>query len=310
VPLTAGHWYLGVFNAGVGPVDYTIVALEFTNPIPNIITLSNRVPYANTNLGIGAATDFYRFVVSTNAVRAQFEIISPSTNMTLVARWGLPLPTLASFDVISANPGRDDELITLFNYSKPVALVPGQWFLSAVNLSPGPATYTIKASEFSVYATNLVITGWSVGQAGFCITWDSEPGIDYFVQGLTNLTSTNWVTVSPTIRATSFSTTFCLPLPSPIHFLRVAEGLGLNPLLSPISITSIIRNPSGVLLGWTAPTNYTFKVQWTPSIAPPVWNTFTNVLTSTNGNFSFLDNGSQSGGLGGLRFYRLLQLTP
>jgi subtilisin-like proprotein convertase family protein len=310
VVLSPGRWYLGVFNADVGPVDYTIVALEFTNPVPPIITLYNKIPYANTNNGTGAATDYYVYTVSTNAVRAQFEIIGPSTNMTLVARWGLPLPSLASYDYISANPGLDDELITVFNYSKPVALTPGEWFLSAVNLSPGPATYTIMASEFPVYATNLVITGWSVSPTGFCITWDSVPGIDYYVQALTNLSSTTWVTVSHTIRATANSTTFCLPIPSVFHFMRVAEGLALNPYLQQIKITSITRVPGGVVLRWTAPANYTFQVQWTPSLFPANWKSFTNIVTSASGNFLYVDDGSQSGGLAGPRYYRLLQLSP
>jgi hypothetical protein len=63
-----------------------------------------------------------------------------------------------------------------------------------------------------------------------------------------------------------------------------------------------------VLLQWTAPTNLQFNVQWTSFIPSTNWNTFTNVISSTNGNFSFLDDGSQSGGLGALRFYRLRQL--
>ena len=58
-------------------------------------------------------------------------------------------------------------------------------------------------------------------------------------------------------------------------------------------------------LQWLAPTNSQFQVQWTPSLAPPAWSTFTNILTSTNGAFSFLDDGSQAGGLAGRRYYRL-----
>ncbi|MBI3848777.1 MAG: hypothetical protein HY298_04755, partial [Verrucomicrobia bacterium] len=46
--------------------------------------------------------------------------------------------------------------------------------------------------------------------------------------------------------------------------------------------------------------------QWTPSLAPTTWNTFTNIVTSATGNFTFVDDGSQTGGLGATRFYRLL----
>jgi len=75
-----------------------------------------------------------------------------------------------------------------------------------------------------------------------------------------------------------------------------------------VRITSITRSTNGVLLQWTAAANSRFNVQWTPALAPPAWNTFTNLVTSTNTFYSFLDDGSQSGGLGPPRFYRLLQL--
>jgi hypothetical protein len=50
VALAAGRWYLGVFNADFVPVTYTILVTEYTNPVPAIITLTNRIPYFATNL--------------------------------------------------------------------------------------------------------------------------------------------------------------------------------------------------------------------------------------------------------------------
>jgi hypothetical protein len=76
----------------------------------------------------------------------------------------------------------------------------------------------------------------------------------------------------------------------------------------PLLIGSINLTNSGVRLDWTAPTNSQFHVQWTPTLNPPAWSDFTNMLTSTNGAFSFFDDGSQTGGTGQTRFYRLLQL--
>src|SRR5712675_1609045 len=114
--LTPGRWYLGVFNADTKNVDYTIVVTDSTNTLPPIITLFNMIPYTNSNSGVGITNDYYRFVVSTNAVRAQFEINNPSADMTLVARKGLPLPDITSFDLISANPGTTDELIVLYDF--------------------------------------------------------------------------------------------------------------------------------------------------------------------------------------------------
>ena len=61
------------------------------------------------------------------------------------------------------------------------------------------------------------------------------------------------------------------------------------------------------LLQWTAAPTAVFAVQWTPTLSPPNWTTFTTPATSTTGDFSFLDDGSQTGGRGSTRFYRLLQ---
>jgi subtilisin-like proprotein convertase family protein len=308
VALAPGRWYLGVFNADPTNVACTILAAEYTNAFPNVVTLTSGVSYTNNNSGAGDATDYFHYVVTTNALRAQFEIDGPTAPMALVARKGLPLPTLTNYDCLSTNPGPNEQLITLFDFSSPVALTPGDWFISAVNVSGGPVGYTIMATEFAAYGTNVLITSCQALTNSLCLTWTSVPGIHYFVQGKTNLNDTNWVAVSPTIVATDVLTTWCIALPSPCHFFRVSEGLVVTPYVPPLRITSITLGTSGVLLQCIAPINTQYQAQWTPSLAPPAWTSFTNLLTSTNGAFSFLDDGSQSGGLAAPRYYRLQQL--
>ena len=308
VALAPGRWYLGVFNADPASVAYTILATEYTNAFPNIITLTSGVPYPNGNSGAGDATDYYHYVVTTNALRAQFEIDGPTAPMALVARQGLPLPTLTNYDCLCSNPGTNEQLITLFDFSSPVALTPGDWFISAVNLSGGPMSYSIMATEFPAYETNVLIASCQALTNSLCLTWTSVPIIQYYVQGKTNLNDTNWVAVSTTIVATDVLTTWCVPLPSPYQFFRVSEGMVVAPYVPPLNITSITLGTNGALMQWVAPANAQFQVQWTPSLAPSAWTSFTNVLTSTNGTFSFLDDGSQSGGLAGPRYYRLQQL--
>ena len=70
-----------------------------------------------------------------------------------------------------------------------------------------------------------------------------------------------------------------MPLPSPCHFFRVHEGLVLVPVAVPVRIASITMSTNGVLLAWTTPASNQFQVQWTASLCPPAWNTFTNLLT-------------------------------
>jgi len=308
VALSPGRWYLGVFNADIGSVNYTILATELTNQFPNIITLTNAVPFctANTN-GVGSI-DYYRFAVSPGAVRAQFEIDGPTADMTLVARKGLPLPTLSLFDYLSANPGTNDELIVVYDFSSPVPLSPGDWFIAAVPLVPGPVSYCIMALEWGSYGTNLMTTNFAVLNNTFCLTWQSLPGVHYVVEGVAEITSPNWATLSSTITATDYSSTWCVALPSPYHFFRVREGLAINQLAPPLAISSITRTNNGILLRWDGPVNTRYGVQWSPPLAPLAWTSFTNVITSATAQFSFLDDGSQTGGLRGTRLYRLVQL--
>jgi hypothetical protein len=226
VALSPGRWYLGVFNVDVGTVLYTIVAEEFALTAP-IITLTNGIPYFGTAAANGL--DYYRYVVTPNGVRAQFEINGPSGDVTLVARRGWPPPDPVSFDYRSANPGTNDEWILVLDTSAPVPLAAGDWYLTAANLMGTSTSYAIQATEWPVTGQPIAVTGVSVTGTNFCLTWTSLPGAHYFVQGLTDLDNTTWVTVSPTLTATDVLTTWCLPLPSPYHFFRVVEGVVVAP---------------------------------------------------------------------------------
>src|SRR5208283_2596188 len=78
-----------------------------------------------------------------------------------------------------------------------------------------------------------------------------------------------------------------------------------NASTNAIFISSIVATnlggKSGFLLTWFAPSNDLFLVQWTPSLAPVSWGTFTNVVSyntnaftsPANTQFNFFDDGSQ-----------------
>jgi hypothetical protein len=84
-----------------------------------------------------------------------------------------------------------------------------------------------------------------------------------------------------------------------------------------VPIASIVytnlNGTNGFLLTWFAPSNDLFQVQWTAGLAPAGWNTFSNIVSyntnfpasATNSQFNFFDNGTQTGGFGATRFYRL-----
>jgi hypothetical protein len=303
-----GTYWLGVQNTNSFAVTFSIeVNFNLLSGLPAIITLTNGVPYANSNSAAGGATDYYLYTVSTNAARVQFEVDNPSDDVTLVARYGLPLPSLTNFDYLSENPYTNDQLIVVLTNSTPVALAPGDWYLAVVNISGAPVTYSITATEWPTTGRPINVTGTTFTPGDFCITWSSLPGAYYYVQGVTDLTSTNWVTVSPTILATTNTTTYCVTLPSPFNYFQVAEGLAVNNYAPP-PVVSVTHTNGNFLLQWRGPATFSYQVQWTPSLGPPAWNTVTNVITSGDGLFTFLDDGSLTGGLGVMRFYQLIVL--
>jgi hypothetical protein len=93
---------------------------------------------------------------------------------------------------------------------------------------------------------------------------------------------------------------------SEYYSLKVSENLvAPEPARVRLSVTPAT---SGFMLQWIGSLTAQYQVQWAPTLVPPAWNTFTNVVTSTGDSFQFLDNGSQSGGLAGTRFYRVQQV--
>jgi len=82
-----------------------VSAVAVTNANP-VITLTNLVPYFATNSAATNLWDYYRYNVSTNAFGVQFEVLNPSGDVTLLARYGLPLPTMGNYNSISTNAAR------------------------------------------------------------------------------------------------------------------------------------------------------------------------------------------------------------
>jgi subtilisin-like proprotein convertase family protein len=308
IPLAPGPWYLGIFNVDVTNVLLTAQVTDYTNPVPPMVSLNRGISYAATNSGPSNNIDYYHYVVEPGAVRAQFEIDGPSGNMTLLARRGLPLPSLSSFDYRSTDPQPGDQLITVFDSSSPVPLAPGDWFLAAVDNSAGPVGYSILANDWSGYGTNLTLLDPVEATNEFCFNWLTLPGVRYFVQAKTNLSDATWSTLGP-VTATDISTNFCLPLPSPWHFFRVGQGLAPSTFVGHPSIASINVATNVVQLQWSYPVYSRFQVQWSPALAPASWQNVPTIITPNAGLCTFIDDGSQTGGLAPTRFYRL-QLLP
>jgi len=299
------RYYLAIENSNTVNVTYSILVDFDLRASPLLVALTNGVRHCTVN-PMPLSLDHYYFQVSTNARRAQFALLNPSGDLTLLLRRGLP-PALTLFDYDSANPGSSHEVITVFDYSQPVPLTPGDWYVAAANLSTGAVSYCVQANEWFVYGTNITIINTTTNAGSLCFTWASLPDVLYYVQG--SVDNVTWDTISPTIIAVGFSTTYCIPLPTPYQFFRVREGVGLDPVTLPPVITSVEHVFNGIRISWGRPSYGRFQVQWKPVLDGTTnWNTFTNLITSPTGFHQFLDDGSQTGGFDPMRYYRLLQL--
>jgi subtilisin-like proprotein convertase family protein len=286
-------------------VEGIVLSTNQASSIP-VVDLTNGIGYSASNAGGANTTDYYHYVVTNNpAARAQLEVMNPSGNVTLVARKGLPLPSLATNDYISQNPLTNSELIIIFTNSSPVALTPGDWYLAVVNLSGGSVSYTVKATEWPVTGQPINVTNVTYNGSSFCLYWQSLPGAYYYIEGINTLGATNWTVASPTITATGYSANYCV---SPVtnNFYRVVEGLVLSAAAVPPPVVSVTYTNGHFLLQWNGPTTATYQAQWASNL-PPAWNSFSNIIGSGTGQFSFLDDGSQTpGGLGVTRYYRVM----
>jgi subtilisin-like proprotein convertase family protein len=147
-----------------------------------------------------------------------------------------------------------------------------------------PPTGSTNTGDFLMFsATNagvFVLTGSSVPPL--------VPGTNYFL-GFQNLGTSNVTFV-----------------------FQVVFGFApINPVSNFTITATNIGGTNGFLLQWQGPTNFQYEIQWTTNLAPVVWNTVLNpvinvVVTSTNGHYSFFDDGTLTGGFGPMKFYRVL----
>ena len=221
-PLQTGRLYVGV----VGPASaaYTLNVVGYTNALPSIVTLFNAMPVAGTNNPAEGTNSYYCFVVSTNALRVEFEVTGASADIALVIQKGWPPPRLLAHDYFSNNPGTNDERIVVLDCSTPVPLTAGDWYITVVNVAQAEVSYTIQGREWSARGTNITVFPPSVAADGVTITWTSLPGITYTLEGLTDLSETNWTAVAPSIEASDYTTSEYLIAPTPYQFFRVFKG--------------------------------------------------------------------------------------
>jgi subtilisin-like proprotein convertase family protein len=292
-----GRYFLGVQNTGGETATFGL-EVDFT-----VIGLSNNVPIA-FSMPAGDLPRYFSVDVSTNALYASFELSALSGNLDLVLKKDLPFPDTLVLDYESLNPGQSDEFIEIDTWSVPVPLAPGRWFVGVFNLEPAAVHAMIVFKESATPPESLHFSKWELTNDQLCLTWNSVAGRDYELLGKTELQDPTWLDATPKISAAGSVTTQCVPLASGLKYFIVREAKP-QPIQS-IRINSISYDATGVTLSWMGEANAMFQVDW--SADARTWSRFTDLLSSPDGNFRFLDDGSQTGGLDQTRLYRVLQV--
>jgi len=88
---------------------------------------------------------------------------------------------------------------------------------------------------------------------------------------------------------------------NPYTVLKMRSAFSIIPVIDP---ASLMRTKTNFSFAWTAPTNIAYEVDYASNLLTG-WTTLTNLIMSTNGAFNFTDDGTNSGGFGNTKFYRL-----
>lgn len=221
----AGHAQVsnGAFAVTI-PADCVFTLTGFAG-----VVLTNGVIRAGSNPGTGDLADRYQITLMNPVARAQFEVIAPTADVTLLVRKGLPPEGLADFDALSDNPETSSEMIVLRSGSTPTPVSAGEWFLTVMNTSGTNASYTVKVTQQNASGLPIILNAVSVASGQFCCSWNSLPGATYVVQSSDGSSNDSWMGETGTLVAQGFTTSACLPLQSAQRFFRIVEGVADNP---------------------------------------------------------------------------------
>jgi hypothetical protein len=240
----------------------------------------------------------------------------------LVLRRGLPLPTLADFDYLSFQPGPTPDVIVVGTNSFPVPIGPGEWYAGVINQTTGSVTYSMLAEEniggevppFHI-DPEVVVSGGTV-----TLNWTAQAGLRFQVQYATEIPANGpiqWIDVPGEI--TSSTTLYQFvddgsltggPAPLKFYRLQLVGGGGGGPPTGGVTLTPSFDTSSGnVTLTWVADPGLRFQVQYADGIPAGgniVWTTVPGEVTSADGTYEFVDDGSQTGGMAPNRLYRVV----
>jgi subtilisin-like proprotein convertase family protein len=283
-------YYLGIQNTNNFTVNYALqVDFHFTTPPP--VNIGNIV-YTNGGFLLtwfAPSNLLFQVQFTTNLAPANWltftNIISYNTNFPASA-------TNAQFNFFDDGvlypfgPTRFYRLLLLTNApnTAPVfTLANGTQFFVTPNSTN---TVTNSATDSDVPAQILT---YALAGAPAWVAINATNGVLVLTPALAQAGTTNLITTivtdsgTPALSATNLITVLVNPLPV---------------------LGSVTLGTNGVTLQWSGWTNEQFQVWWTTNLAPPNWTNFPGIITSTNGQFTFVDTNTSFL----TKFYQLILL--
>lgn len=318
-------YYLGVQNTNNSPVNYDVqVNFGYYSP-PSLPSISNQVIISGTTLTVtNTATD-------TNGVGQLFYSLTtvPPVNASIstsgIITWATATnqaPGNYVFSTIVTNSVTTLSATNMFTVTV-ISPVVGQQPQTNTVPPNSVSWMLVNVPANAEWATNILLFARNL-PVNLLYTTNSAPATNNANVLLLNETQ------GTSILFTNLATAPTNLVPGGTYYLGVQNtnnasvtyalevNFGYPPPVPSTHVGIVYTNiggTNGFLLTWYAPTNDYFRVQETPGISSPVWNTFTNIIaytgpvTPTNGLFSFFDNGLEYP-FGPLRLYRLLLMQP
>ncbi len=208
---------------------------------------------------------------------------------------------------------------TVFNYAITNQTVTNDIFMApvtnqVVNLYSDTNQVSATNAAYDVVGTNLVVTGSSTSTNWLFLT-NLPPGGVTLLTNVTNGSSVlNPAGTPPLVPGGTYYLGVQNTNAGPVNFALAVNFHQTGNPLPARSRSGVAATNGGYALTWFAPSNNLFQVQWSGSLLG-TWQPFANPAyvsfnpgypaNATNAQFTFFDDGSQTGGsLPSTRFYR------
>ncbi len=316
-----GVYFLGVQNTNNASVSGAI-EIDFAFAPPPVLSLpvipDQYIAAGDLLVVTNTATDTY--VTAPPQYRLAASPAGANISSSGIISWATSTsmtPTSVVFTTIATDTGANVSATNSFHVIVLPGLVDGQpqtnivapngtnWFLVHVPVNADIAT------NFLLFATAPVNLWFSTN-----VPPSTGNGTDFEL--LTNSTGGSHAINTSSAPFLVPGSRYFLGVQNPNSF-GVTNAVKVKFHLIPTVIYSItetnIAGANGFLITWFSPAGFQFHLQWTPGLAPANWINFNGVISDTtfiataNSEFQYFDDGSQTGGFGPTRFYRLLLLN-